>query len=49
MDKYKNKYRIPSARAPWWDYRNDESYQKITQYILNNPINWKDDKFFKTK
>jgi REP element-mobilizing transposase RayT len=20
MDKYKNKYRIPSARATWWDY-----------------------------
>jgi putative transposase len=20
MDKFKNKYRIPSARAPWWDY-----------------------------
>jgi putative transposase len=20
MDRYKNKYRIASARAPWWDY-----------------------------
>ena len=20
MDKFRNKYRIPSARAPWWDY-----------------------------
>jgi len=20
MDKFKDKYRIPSARAPWWDY-----------------------------
>jgi REP element-mobilizing transposase RayT len=26
MDKYKNKYRIPSARAQWWDYAWDASY-----------------------
>ena len=26
MDKYKNKYRIPSARAQWWDYRWDAAY-----------------------
>lgn len=26
MDKYKNKYRIPSARAQWWDYGWDGSY-----------------------
>jgi putative transposase len=22
MDKFQNKYRIPSARAQWWDYAN---------------------------
>ncbi|GIV42929.1 MAG: hypothetical protein KatS3mg035_0052 [Bacteroidia bacterium] len=27
--------------------RNDEAFQKITRYINNNPINWKEDKFFK--
>ena len=27
--------------------RNDESYQKISNYIINNPRNWKDDKFYR--
>ncbi|MEX1241118.1 MAG: transposase [Cyclobacteriaceae bacterium] len=26
MDKYKNKYRISSARAQWWDYSRDAAY-----------------------
>ena len=26
MDKFKNKYRIPSARAQWWDYGNNAAY-----------------------
>ena len=26
MDKFQNKYRIPSARAPWWDYANAGAY-----------------------
>lgn len=26
MDKWKGKYRIPSARAEWWDYANDGAY-----------------------
>jgi len=25
--------------------RNDDEYQRIKQYIINNPINWDDDKF----
>ena len=25
-DKYRNKYRIPSARAPWWDYGSNAAY-----------------------
>jgi putative transposase len=25
-DKFQDIYRIPSARASWWDYRNDASY-----------------------
>lgn len=25
--------------------RNDKSYQAITEYILNNPLKWNDDKF----
>jgi putative transposase len=26
MDKFMNKYRIPSARAQWWDYGRDGAY-----------------------
>ena len=26
MKKFQNKYRIPSARAPWWDYNNNGAY-----------------------
>jgi putative transposase len=25
-DKFQDKYRIPSARAEWWNYRNDAAY-----------------------
>jgi REP element-mobilizing transposase RayT len=27
--------------------RNDTEYNRIKQYIKNNPMNWKDDKFYK--
>ena len=27
--------------------RNDTEYKRIKQYIKNNPLNWKDDKFYK--
>ena len=26
--------------------RNDQSYQRISEYIINNPLKWKEDKFF---
>ena len=26
MKRFAGKYRIPSARAPWWDYANDGAY-----------------------
>jgi len=26
--------------------RNEESFVRISEYIKNNPINWKDDKFY---
>ena len=26
--------------------RNDRAYQKISTYILNNPVTWKGDKFY---
>ncbi len=79
MDKFQNKYRIPSTRLQNWDYgwnapyfvtictihsrkinsnfdwqtrfhdhiiRDDASYQRIRNYIINNPKNWHDDKFY---
>ncbi|MFN5309511.1 MAG: transposase [Candidatus Kapaibacterium sp.] len=27
--------------------RNEQSYQSISEYIVNNPAKWKDDKFYK--
>ena len=41
-----------NARFEWqsrfYDHiiRNDESFQRIANYILNNPANWNNDKFF---
>jgi REP element-mobilizing transposase RayT len=26
--------------------RNDQSFQKITEYIINNPLNWSSDQFY---
>jgi hypothetical protein len=26
--------------------RNGESFEKISNYIINNPVNWQEDKFF---
>jgi len=27
--------------------RNEKSYQTISEYIINNPLNWSEDKFYK--
>ena len=27
--------------------RNDESFHRISEYIINNPLNWSEDQFFK--
>ena len=29
--------------------RNEQSYQRIADYIINNPENWKKDNFFNKK
>jgi len=26
--------------------RNEQSYQRVSEYIINNPAKWKDDKFY---
>ncbi len=35
-------------QARFHDYiiRDDKRFQQISQYIINNPANWKDDKFY---
>jgi len=32
----------------YWEHiiRNEQSYQRIADYIVNNPINWQSDKFY---
>ena len=33
----------------YWEHiiRNERSYQNISNYIINNPAKWKNDKFYK--
>lgn len=33
----------------YWDHiiRDEQSYQRIAEYIINNPKNWDNDKFYK--
>jgi len=48
---YKSKNEIMGKlwQRNYWEHiiRNDESYQHISNYIINNPQNWHDDKFYK--
>ncbi len=43
---------FPIGQSIWqrnyWEHiiRNEKSYQKISEYIINNPLNWKEDKFY---
>jgi REP element-mobilizing transposase RayT len=44
MDKFRDKYRIPSARAQWWDYGCDAAYfiticTKNRKYFFGDVIN----------
>ncbi len=49
----KSKNWQPFDRRLWqrnyWEHiiRNEKSYKNISQYIINNPIKWDDDKFYK--
>jgi len=29
--------------------RDEQSYHRISEYIINNPENWTDDKFYKVR
>ncbi len=49
VTKYCNRLSLPFAwQTRFHDHiiRNDESFQRISEYIKNNPSNWKDDTFF---
>ena len=39
----------PVWQRNYWEHiiRNEQSYQHISDYIINNPSKWKDDKFYK--
>ncbi len=48
VTKYCHQIGLPMAwQARFHDHiiRNDESFQKISTYIKNNPANWQEDKF----
>ena len=46
--KSKNEYMGKLWQRNYWEHiiRNDNAYQHIANYIINNPANWNDDKFF---
>jgi REP element-mobilizing transposase RayT len=47
----KNISLIPIWQRDYYDIiiRNEKAYQRISAYIINNPSNWKEDKFYKKK
>jgi REP element-mobilizing transposase RayT len=51
LNIYKSKNEIMGKfwQRNYWEHiiRNDESYQHISNYIINNTKNWHDDKFYK--
>ena len=49
VTKHCNRLELPMAwQSRFHDHiiRSDEAYHKISEYIRNNPLNWKEDKFF---
>lgn len=50
VTKYCNRLGLPIAwQSRFHDHiiRNDESFQRISKYISDNPMNWPEDQFFK--
>jgi REP element-mobilizing transposase RayT len=46
--KMRNEYMGNLWQRNYWEHiiRNDQSYQYIANYIVNNPENWKNDRFY---
>jgi putative transposase len=52
VTKFARNNKIPFSWQPrFYDHiiRNHESFLRISNYIINNPVNWQDDKFFNEK
>ena len=47
----KNNHKCFKWQSRFYDHiiRNDESYQNISDYIINNPAKWKEDKYNKQR
>lgn len=48
VNEYRNAPRVPLWQERFHDHiiRNDQEYQRILEYIQNNPTNWDKDKFY---
>ncbi|WP_421796467.1 transposase [Haliscomenobacter sp.] len=49
VTKHANRLGLPNGWQPrFYDHiiRNDAEYQRISDYIVNNPANWQTDKFY---
>ena len=49
VTKHANRLELPIGwQSRFHDHiiRNNEEYQRISDYIINNPANWKEDKFY---
>jgi putative transposase len=49
VTKYCNRLELPMTWQPrYHDHiiRNDQSFRRISEYIINNPLNWSDDQFY---
>ncbi len=49
VKKYATLHGIPFAwQSRYYDHiiRNEQSFYRISEYIKNNPLNWKEDKYF---
>ncbi|OIN56252.1 hypothetical protein BLX24_26000 [Arsenicibacter rosenii] len=36
MDRFLNKYRIPAARADWWNYEQYENHEFVKDGVTTN-------------
>jgi len=48
--KSRNEYMGKLWQRDYWEHiiRNDTAYQRIADYIINNPANWGNDKYYAT-